>query len=378
MSDNAVIESDVELEAPVESSSDDVRGAVASAFKEVNDRARDEAGRFAANKEQVAPRAEKAARGPDTSADGAPVEQQPRSGAQQDAARAGQQAENTATNAATAPAAIRPPDTWSPAAKAKFASLDPDIQAEIARREADVHKGFTKHDEHRVLGKTFESTVQPYLAMIKSEGSDPVKAVDALLQTAYTLRAGTTDQKENAVIGILQQYGVNPQRIFQKLSGGQQTPQRQVDPQVAALTQTVQQLQQRLSQGDAQIAREQEAQIAQTIEGFASDPKNIYFANVRHQMGLLIQAADAQGKTLGLQEAYDAACWSHPEIRPLLLQSQDQQRQADARARATRARAAGSTLVGSPTGGASLTAPSSHGSLADDIRTTYREVMNRE
>lgn len=378
--DEAVIESPTdELQQQTEvdnGSSDDLRSALQSATREVTERMRDDQGRFAR---------EDAARAAAAANNGAPPAVAPVAGTVPNAEPKpqGLQAQPLPIDPAAQPGAQqvvqppRAPDAWSPAAKAKFATLDPEIQAEIAKRETEVHKGFTRQDDQRTLGKNFEQAMQPYLAMIRSEGSDPIRAAATVMQTAYNLRAGTQDQKEQLLIGLMNQYQIDPNRVFQRLSGGYQ--QSQVDPQVAALHQQVQQLQQVIQGGQQQAEQAAQAQIHQTIESFASDPKNTYFSNVRHQMGTLISMADREGRELGLQEAYDQACWAHPQIRPLLLQQQAQQQQTQARDKAARARAAGSSLTGSSVGSANL-APSAAGneSLSDTIRAAMREVMERD
>lgn len=354
--DTAVVENPVE-QIDTESSSDDLRSQLTAAVKEVTERARDEAGRFAKAEKEPTAAAE--------SAEAAPPKAAPQ-------AAAAQVAQDAAAQAAAAAPAARAPDAWSPAAKAQFASLPPDIQAEITRREAEVHKGFTKQDEHRTLGKTFESAVAPYLPMIRAEGSDPIRAVGALMQTAYTLRAGSADQKEQALIGLMSQYQIDPNRVFQRLTGAQS--QQRTDPQVAQLQQQLAQLQaERLEQRN-QTEQAEQAQIAQTIESFASDPKNTYFVNVKAEMAALLD----KGAAKDLQEAYDMACWARPDIRPLLLQQQEQQRVADAQARAAKARRAGSTLTGSPTGGTAGAIGAENLSLRDQLRSAYREVLSRE
>ena len=354
--DTAVVEreEDQVAETAVDTSSDDLRSQLTAAVKEVSERARDEAGRFAKAEADAAKVVHDAAAAPAV------------------AAETTQQAAETAA-AAPAAAAVVPkaPDSWSPAAKAQFAALPAEIQAEIARREADVHKGFTKQDEHRNLGKTFEQAVAPYLPMIRSEGSDPIKAVGALMQTAYTFRAGTPDQKEQALIGLMSQYQIDPNRIFQRLTGAQ--TQQRTDPQLAQVQQQLAQLQaERLAQR-TQVEQQEQAQISQTIESFASDPKNVYFANVRAEMAALLD----KGSAKDLQEAYDMACWARPDIRPLLLQHQEQQRVADAQARAAKARRAGSTLTGSPTGNAGHGAVENL-SLRDQLTAAFREVTSRD
>jgi len=340
------------------SSSGDVRSAIQDAMREVSERARDESGRFT-KAEAAAPAAEAA----EPASDPAPAaEAATAAAAQTDAA-------DPASTATTAANTIKPPDAWSPAAKAKFATLDPEIQAEVMRREQEVHKGFTKQDEHRNLGKTFAEVVTPYLPMIRAEGGEPLQAVQALLQTAHNLRNATPDQKQNMFIQLARDYSVDLQGVFNRLAGGQQ---QQVDPQVQQLQQQLAQLQQERQMAVRSTVEAEQAQINTTIESFASDPKNLYFANVKADMAALL----SNGSAKDLQEAYDMACWARPDIRPLLLQQTEQQKQAEAKARAQKARAAGASISGSPAGSAGNVPPANR-SLADEIRANLREVMGR-
>jgi len=337
-------------------SSDDLRSALEAATREVSERQRDEQGRFARQQEAQAAAPAPAAPNP-TDSQAAQAPQAPTAAP----------APVPGAPAAEAPAAPpRAPDAWSPAAKAKFATLPPDVQAEIAKREAEVHKGFTRQDEQRQFGKAVGDVITPYLPIIRAEGGNPVAAVQDLLQTAYTLRTATPDRKQELFIGLAKQFGVDMNGVFQRLSG---QGQPQVHPQVAQLQQQLSQLQQeRLMQ--QQAAQQQEsAQIDQTINGFASDPKNVYFANVKPEMAALLR----EGRAKDLQEAYDMACWARPDIRPLLLQQQEQQRRAEAQAKASRARAAGSSVSGSPSG--SAVAPGAvdpNASLRDTIRAAMQ------
>jgi len=381
--DPAAIESDDEL--ALDTSSDDLRSTLASAFAEVSERARDEQGRFAASEQQAA--AAQASM-PATAAPSAQAETGAASAqaanplttdkpgdaaAQAAAATALTPEQRAAAQAAQAATAIKPPDSWSPVAKSKFAALDPEIQAEIARRESEVHKGFTKQDEHRNLGKTFEQAMTPYLPMIRAEGSDPVKAAQSLFQTAYLLRAGTQQQKVQATADLIRQFGIDPNGVFQSLQGAQQA--QQVDPQVAQLQQQLAQLQQRFTQGDQQSEQAQAAQVQAAYERFASDPKHIYFANVKPDMAALL----GNGRAKTFEEAYEMACWARPDIRPLLQQQVDLQRRTDTQTRTQRARAAGSTLTGSPTGAVSAAsiAPADR-DLRSELAANFREVMSRE
>lgn len=353
------IETEVESEQGQgqESSSGDVRSAIQDAVREVSERARDESGRFAKNEGETKPLT-------DTEEELSPPVAKPIEAAPAEAAAAESQ-----------PAAIKPPDAWSPAAKAKFAALDPEIQAEVMRREVEVHKGFTKFDEHRNIGKTFSEVVAPYLPMIRAEGGEPLAAVQELLQTAHNLRTASPENKEQMFVNLARQFNVNMQGVFNRLAGGQQSQ----DPQVQQLQQQLQsqqqqfaELQRQIQQGTQSTIQAEQAQYQSQIESFASDPKNIYFENVKPAMATLIR----DGMAKDLQEAYDMACWARPDIRPLLLQQTEQQKQAAAQAKAQKARAAGVSISGSPTGSAGVVAPADR-SLADELRANLREVMGR-
>ena len=49
-------------------------------------------------------------------------------------------------------ATVQAPNTWTPAARAKFATLEPDVQAEIVKRETDMARAITSHDIDRSFG----------------------------------------------------------------------------------------------------------------------------------------------------------------------------------------------------------------------------------
>ena len=100
--------------------------------------------------------------------------------------------------------------------------------------------------------------------------------------------------------------------------------------------------------------RDQEQQqfygIKSEVDTFGSKPEHKYFENVRQIMAGLIKTGVADD----LQDAYDKACWSHPEIRQLQINEQLEAKTSANRSRASDARrAAGSLNPGSPLPGAS-------------------------
>lgn len=275
-----------------------------------------------------------------------------------------QAAQEPQTEVAPSAPAVRPPDAWSPAAKSKFAELPQDIQAEIQRREEEVHKGFTKFDEERVLGKQIKDVIGPYMPMIRAEGGNEREAISNLLQTAYTLRTATPEAKRDLILGLAQQYGVNL---------GQQQFQPQgaygVDPTVQQLQGQVQQLTQYINGQQETAEQHENAQTQRMIQSFASDPANLYFNDVKPQMALLLQ----NGQAATLQEAYEQACWAKPDIRPLMLQSQEKQALSKKQEQANKARNAAGSVSGAPIGGSSSTQKPA-GSLRDELRQQFAAI----
>jgi hypothetical protein len=133
-------------------------------------------------------------------------------------------------------------------------------------------------------------------------------------------------------------------------------------------------VQQRLDALEARIEADRQAQEEQQLSGvraevgaFSSKPENKYFENVRPFMAELLH----WGKAGTLQEAYDMACWAHPEIRPLFLKEQQAATAAEAQRKASEARrAAGSLNPGSPIPGASAGGGSSR-TLRDELLSNW-------
>jgi hypothetical protein len=324
------------------SSNNEEEESLNTSIKLAFERARDEQGKFAKKEEVAEPVkvATKEAAEPETAKELTPTTQ----------------SEAVKTEAK----AIRPPDSWTPVAKAKFAEIPPEIQQEIARREEEVHKGFTKFDEERVLGKQIKDVITPYLPMIRAEGGDTVGAVSNLLQTAHMLR---TDPR-TAILNLAQRFGVD-------LGAG--APQQQnVDPVVQQLQRQIYEMQQQQQQQYYMKEQHENAQVQSTIESFASDPKNLYFSNVREYMAVLLDA----GKAQSLQEAYDMACRADPQVYPLWLQAQQKQEATNKQEQANKARNAAVSVKGSPVGGSGQATNGSE-NLRDQLRTALNAATGR-
>ena len=278
---------------------------------------------------------------------------------------------------ADARAAAVPPATWSAGAKAIYASLPEIARKEIAKRETDYARGIQQYAEKAKVADSFMREAQPYEAMLRNEGSNPVAALSAFLQQAYTLRTATPQERGRLIMETAQKFGadLSPYLGQQAEQPGGQTQdlsqvQALVQQLVAPHLRKIQQWEN--SQATAQQHQEQqmEQEISSQITAFQSatnedgSPKHLYFENVRP----LMSAFFANGQAKDLEQAYDMACFANPEVRAALIADQhraaDAQRLEEAKRKTGDARAAGFNVSGQ--GGIGI-AGATQSSLRDEL-----------
>lgn len=273
-------------------------------------------------------------------------------------AKTGEQGQNISEPNAALPGAepqpsaetIRPPASWSAAAKADFAKLPPHIQQEVVKREADIETGKAQWDQKAQRFNRLDALLSPRQDRFRLAGISEEQALQQLFAAQDFLERDPVQ----GLLHLARSSGVSLQHLAQAMGGQQPLQQQaQLPPQLQQLVQKVQTLEQ-AQQQQLQSAQQQGQSAAQReIEAFAADPANLYFANVREQMGQLIRS----GQASDLKSAYEAATWAHPEIRPLLIRDQTQaataEQQRQQQQRAAQARQASGSITGSPAPGSS-------------------------
>lgn len=314
-----------------------LRDMLESAQAEVKSRARDEHGKFTAQEKQEAVEAEPSVvKNIDTTVDDAikPVE------------------------------TIKAPDSWDASAKEKFAQLPPDMQAYLSKREAEIHKGFTRQDEDRHAGKQFKDLVNPYLPMIRADGSDALPYIKDVLQSVYQIKNANPQDRAQMLLGWAQEFGADTGHMATLLS----QPQRQIDPQLQQMQRELHELKMQREQEQTQRQNQTMSQAQSEIERFASEPNNRYFEQVKTDMATLLDI----GKATTLQEAYEMACWANPQTRALMIQDSSQSKTNQVLDKASKAKAAGVSVAGSPSGNAQ---PSPiDRSLREELEANYKRL----
>lgn len=260
------------------------------------------------------------------------------------------------------------PRSWQNEQRTKLlATATPELRAEIAKREQEFEKLATRQDDERNFGKQLKEVITPYMPIIQAEGGNPVAAVQNLLNTAYIMRTANPEQKTQLFMNLAKQYGVDLSQASQ--------PSPYIDPQVETLQQRIQRLENERLQDTQRTQQQEQATLQRQIEAFATDPAHPHYETVKADMAALL----AQGRAKDLDDAYEKACWVHPDIRSTLQQSQlqaaEEKRVADIKAKADQARRAG----GSVNGGPGISVPNignPNRSLREELEANFRSHLN--
>lgn len=249
---------------------------------------------------------------------------------------------------------LAPPPGWTPAAKAAYAALPPEVQEAVARREMEINNGFKKLQDYKGLD-SFAEMARASGTTLK-DAFERYKAAEDLLDRDFF--GGT--------LSLCEMYGIHPVQLAQGIMAqygggqGQQGAVAGLDQQSALLARELAGIKDTVRT----LMTEREQQEQQGINAYVSDfaQNNLYFEDVRKDMGYLIKTGQADS----LEDAYDKACWMNPQIRDLLIKERAAPQTAQARVSQAR-RASGSLPTGAPAG-------NSTASSANSIRGALEEA----
>ena len=262
---------------------------------------------------------------------------------------------------ADAPAPVdEAPKGLSIGMRENWKNLDSQTKDEFKRYEERIGGMAQKYAHDARRAQAMDKVMQPYSQLMQMNGG-PQNILPGLLQTGAALQTGNEVERARTVAGLISQFQVNPAQVAGFLKGESVEPsqneqmQQMVNQQMAPVQQELHQLRQR----DMQMRQQGQEQIKGKIREFAQ--ANEFYGDLSETMADIMDVAARNGREMGLQEAYDAAAWQHPEIRKVMLarQSQGQVQQ--------RKRAA-SSIHGTPGGEGSSAGPA-------DLRSTLEQAF---
>ncbi len=265
----------------------------------------------------------------------------------------------------------RPPQSWKPTAREHWPQLPSDVRQEVLRREREISATLQESTEDRRLAAQFRETVRPFETLIRAEGSEPLRAVAALMRTAAALRVGSPLEKARQAAAIIQGYGVSLDMLAQLLEGQQPGPEAQqgYDPRID-------QLMQRFDRFDQFLAGQQQQQVRSyqdEIEAFGKDKE--FFEDIRPYMATAVEIAARHGEKLTLDQAWERALAMRPDIREILQQREAAKKAETTRAATQRSIAATSSIRNNPTQKPPV--EPENRSLRDDLEASIESLSGR-
>lgn len=228
----------------------------------------------------------------------------------------------------------RPPDltkaptSWKPELAAKWDAIDPDLKAEIHRREEDSARGFTEIKPQLDLGKRFGEAIKPFEVELARFKVDPVALTQNLMAAHRTLSLGSDQEKQTMLARLAADYKIPLPRGGGNGAAGDPSfgEPGWVDPELKALREELNTLKSGL-QNTAQAQMDaRRAELAREVTAFAQDPANPHFDEVTAEIAEIM--AQTQGKST-LKEAYEKAIWQNPAVRTKLIAAQADKARTD-------------------------------------------------
>jgi hypothetical protein len=239
------------------------------------------------------------------------------------------------------------PEHWSAEDKATFAKLPAEGQSFLLKRHGEMEAEFTRKSQASAGAVQFTQALAPVFndpAIRQSLQSAGVHPVQAIHEWANWHRMGTSEKQEDKfklLVDLTQRMGLDPARIFAALSNAPPpnpmglSDEDLKDPAVKFIADHLGRSERKLSALEGQLQQREQAEAKareewgvksarQGIDGWADEkgkdgrPLRPHFDVVLPIILDLVKANPQRS----IPEAYDAACWAHPEVRKQLLQAE--------------------------------------------------------
>lgn len=220
-------------------------------------------------------------------------------------------------------------------------ALTPDEAKKLAKyteqRENEYKTGVSTYKTEAQNARELQEAVVPYSADLQASGLTPATWIKQVGQAHTILLRGTPEQKLSLLHGLARQYGV-PLQAVAAYQPGQQVP-----PILAQILQPMGDMRSQLQELSAKIRRqEQEAldhqlkQMEVEVNQFASDQEKYpHFEAVREDMARLLEAGVARD----LPTAYKMAVRTNDDLHQAELDRIRSEKQASKSAVVSKARA---------------------------------------
>jgi len=204
------------------------------------------------------------------------------------------------------PEKIDPLPDWPDEVKEKFAKLPPELQDVAVRVQKDMQADYTR----RIQGiKDITDALEPIREECVMNGVSYGQAIRKMVAAHERL----LKQPREAALELLAIYGIDPRTLLEQPAGEADLP--------APVAQKIQNLEAQVQQGAAFLQQQQMMTVQQQIDAFKKNAE--FFDEVEQDMVAMVNQFQAAGMPPPpLQELYDRAVWTNPQVREKMLAKQ--------------------------------------------------------
>jgi hypothetical protein len=243
------------------------------------------------------------------------------------------------------------PEHWSAEDKATFAKLPQEGQAFLLRRHGEMEAEFTRKAQASAGAVQFTQSLAPVFtdrriqASLQQTGLNPAQAVHEWAGFHVRATSPNLQDRFNVLVDLTERMGLDPARIFSALNKSplpEGLAEAELkDPAVKffadKLGQTTGELnalknemQQRWAAENQARAQAGEQYARANIDQFADEKAadgTLLRPHFNTVLPIILDLFKANPQR-SLVEAYDAACWSHPDVRKQLLAAEQHRQQS--------------------------------------------------
>ncbi len=227
-----------------------------------------------------------------------------------------EQADDTIAQTKETPAPVTQPElpgapkSWPKEMHGHWGKVPKEVQDYLVNvREKQMLDGLEQYKSAATYGKTMQEAVQPFEHILREQGLDVPRAVNALLGAQQRLTTGTLESRQAAYAELGKRLNLAPSS---QVAGAESLP---VDPRIQGLEERQQQIEQYYRQQEETRYKENLSKISSEVDAFSKDPAHPHFDECIDDISMLIKAG------LPLQEAYERAVWANPVVREKQVQA---------------------------------------------------------
>ncbi len=232
---------------------------------------------------------------------------------------------------------LKAPIGFSPEAREEWSTTPEKVKKQVLKREKEIAQAMQGTAEARRTSDAVNRFVGSYQQVLAAEGaSNPMEALEGIVQTVSVLRMGSPQQKAQAMASLVGHYGVDLNTLDNALAStitgepvAESQPQGAATPDIERLIEERMAPVNQLMSGVTEFQRQQQEKTTQvtrqSIEQFAADPANEFFNDVKQDMADIFDLATKRGMKIDLKTAYDKAVALNPEISGVVSKRQTAQ-----------------------------------------------------